>query len=213
MKTKNVRAAVAAIALVARERRMPSPSSPRSATRDGFGSASFTAAASTIRRSAPATATAPTSGATATCRSCSTMRFRLDRRREPRALQRRLRTRRARPPVPERHVGRHAHGRRRRRSPLQLPFKDTFDLAPFSMLLTGHDRFEIRLAAGDDDRRRARLRRAHGDERPSSPPFPSRRRTCCSRFGLLSIVGVARRAQSRAASHVGGADVGRPKRP
>jgi len=31
--------------------------------------------------------------------------------------------------------------------------------------------------------------------------------------GLLSIVGVARRAQSRAASHVGGADVGRPKRP
>jgi hypothetical protein len=30
-------------------------------------------------------------------------------------------------------------------------FKDTFDLTSFSALLTGHDAFEIRLAAGDDD--------------------------------------------------------------
>jgi hypothetical protein len=30
-------------------------------------------------------------------------------------------------------------------------FKDTFSLTSFAALLTGHDSFEIRLAAGDDD--------------------------------------------------------------
>jgi len=91
-------------------------------------------------------------------------------------------------------------------------FKDTFDLAPFSMLLTGHDRFEIRLAAGDDDA--GVLDYAEltvTSDLVTAVPEPAT--NVLLAVGLLSIVGVARRAQSRAASHVGGADVGRPKRP
>ena len=34
---------------------------------------------------------------------------------------------------------------------LNYLFKDTFDLTPFAALLTGHDTFEVRLVAGDDD--------------------------------------------------------------
>jgi hypothetical protein len=90
-------------------------------------------------------------------------------------------------------------------------FKDTFDLAPLSMLLTGHDRFDIRLAAGDDDAGvldYAELKVT--SDVVSAVPEPAT--NVLLAVGLLSLVGAARRAKLGARARRTRADLWERKR-
>ena len=78
-------------------------------------------------------------------------------------------------------------------------FKDTFNLTSFAALLTGHDVFEIRLAAGDDDSGvldYAQLS-VTGDV---ASPVPEPETTLLLAVGLMSLVAARRRSKGSAAS-------------